>query len=220
MNTLLIDTETTGTVDPVIVEVCYVRLASLIPLCPAMGGGFLERFNPGKPIELGAMATHHITDEAVAGYMPASSFRLPADIDTIIGHSVDFDWRAIGSPPVRRVCTLALARWCWPKLDSHSLGAVLYHVDRRAASAYAPQAHSAAADVRLLQLVLPHILQLVGNPTTIDALWQLSEEARVPAIMPYGKHKGVPMADVPRDYKRWLLGQPDVDEYLRKALAA
>jgi len=38
--------------------------------------------------------------------------------------------------------------------------------------------------------------------------------------MPFGKHKGTPMADVPRDYKAWLLNQPDVDPYLRKALAA
>jgi exodeoxyribonuclease X len=26
------------------------------------------------------------------------------------------------------------------------------------------------------------------------------------------------MADVPADYKRWLLGQGDIDPYLRKAL--
>jgi exodeoxyribonuclease X len=28
------------------------------------------------------------------------------------------------------------------------------------------------------------------------------------------------MADVPADYKRWLLGQGDIDPYLRKALEA
>jgi exodeoxyribonuclease X len=36
--------------------------------------------------------------------------------------------------------------------------------------------------------------------------------------MPFGKHRGVAMAEVPADYKRWLRGQPDVDPYLRQAL--
>jgi exodeoxyribonuclease X len=38
--------------------------------------------------------------------------------------------------------------------------------------------------------------------------------------MTFGKWKGTPVKDVPYDYKRWLLGQPDVDPYLRKALLA
>jgi len=220
VNAVIIDTETTGLVEPAIVEVAYVRLASLAPLDVHPLDAFIQRFNPGKRIDLGAMATHHITDEDVADEPPAASFALPDDVDTIIGHNVDFDWRAIGSPSVRRICTLALARRCWPKLDSHSLTALLYHVDRPAARHHAPHAHSAIADVHMLGLVLPHLLELVGTPLTIDGLWGISEAARVPAFMPYGKHKGVPMAEVPRDYKRWLLNQPDVDEYLRKALAA
>jgi exodeoxyribonuclease X len=28
------------------------------------------------------------------------------------------------------------------------------------------------------------------------------------------------MSDIPADYKRWLLGQGDIDPYLRKALEA
>jgi exodeoxyribonuclease X len=36
--------------------------------------------------------------------------------------------------------------------------------------------------------------------------------------MPFGKHKGLMLADLPSDYKQWLLGQGDIDSYLRKAL--
>ncbi|MFG8677603.1 putative quorum-sensing-regulated virulence factor [Pseudomonas aeruginosa] len=36
--------------------------------------------------------------------------------------------------------------------------------------------------------------------------------------MPYGKHKGTPINQVPNDYKAWLLRQPDVDPYLVQAL--
>jgi exodeoxyribonuclease X len=38
--------------------------------------------------------------------------------------------------------------------------------------------------------------------------------------MPFGKHKGMLLADVPSDYKQWLLTQGDRDPYLRKALEA
>jgi exodeoxyribonuclease X len=36
--------------------------------------------------------------------------------------------------------------------------------------------------------------------------------------MPFGKHQGELIADVPADYAAWLLRQPDVDEYLTIAL--
>ena len=58
------------------------------------------------------------------------------------------------------------------------------------------------------------------NITTIESLWMASEKARMPTHMPFGKHKGVPLNEVPSDYKSWLLGQPDIDPYLRKALGA
>ncbi len=36
--------------------------------------------------------------------------------------------------------------------------------------------------------------------------------------MPFGKHKGLPLADLPNDYKQWLMAQGDIDPHLRKAL--
>ena len=54
--------------------------------------------------------------------------------------------------------------------------------------------------------------------TSWGSIWKFSEEARIPDTMPFGKHKGMPIKDVPRDYKEWLKGQPDIDEYLLKAL--
>ena len=53
---------------------------------------------------------------------------------------------------------------------------------------------------------------------TIENLWLLSEEARIPSVMPFGKHKGLAIADIPNDYKRWLLNQDNVDPYLIQAL--
>jgi exodeoxyribonuclease X len=38
--------------------------------------------------------------------------------------------------------------------------------------------------------------------------------------MTFGKHKGTPLSEVPKDYVRWLLDQANVDPYLRQAFAA
>jgi exodeoxyribonuclease X len=80
------------------------------------------------------------------------------------------------------------------------------------------EAHSARQDVNNCLLLLDAILKKVGDPETWEAVWQLSEEARVPDVMPFGKHRGTRIADIPSDYKAWLLRQPDVDPYLVKAL--
>ena len=32
-----------------------------------------------------------------------------------------------------------------------------------------------------------------------------------------GKHKGIAIADIPNDYKRWLLNQDNIDPYLIQA---
>ncbi|MNL80465.1 hypothetical protein D3C87_2073260 [compost metagenome] len=61
---------------------------------------------------------------------------------------------------------------------------------------------------------------MFGRPATWEYAWAISEQARIPRVMTFGKHKGVAIADIPGDYKAWLLRQPDVDPYLAQALRA
>lgn len=215
--TLIFDTEATDKNNPVIIEAAWLELASLEPF--ETTHPWVQRYNPGKPISLGALATHHILDEELVDCPPSNSFSLPEDTQYLIGHNVDFDWQAIGNPDIKRICTLALARSTWPNLDSHNQSALLYFLDRNHAKDMLKNAHSALADVAICAVILKHICQ-IRSITTIEELWLASEKARAPSVMPFGKHKGMPMSDVPADYKRWLLGQGDIDPYLRKALEA
>lgn len=214
---IIFDTEATDKNNPVIIEAAWLELASLEPF--ETSHSWVQRYNPGKPISLGALATHHILDEELINCPPSTSFALPADTEYMIGHNVDFDWQAIGNPDIKRICTLALARSTWPNLDSHNQSALLYFLDRSHAKEMLKNAHSALADVEICAVILKHICQ-IRSITTIEELWLASEKARAPSLMPFGKHKGVPMTEVPADYKRWLLGQGDIDPYLRKALEA
>lgn len=218
MTALLFDTETTGIKDSEIIEAAWLELSD--PLTLTILSTFEQRYRPSKAIELGALATHHIYDEELHNCPPHTDFCLPPDTRFIIGHNIDYDWMVAGRPPVKRICTLALARQFFPELDSHSQSALLYHFRRTEARERLRNAHSALADVQNCRIVLHHLIAQATHIQTWEDLWLLSEQARIPRIMPFGKHRGQPIATVPDDYKAWLLRQSDIDPYLIKALQA
>lgn len=212
---IVFDTETTGLEAPEIIEAAWAQVD-----LQGRQLGVVEsaRFRPDKPITLAALATHHIKDEDLHDCPPSWTFSLPAGVDYLIGHNVDFDWRAIGEPKVKRIDVCAFCRQLWPHADSHSQGAMLYLLERGSARELLREAHSAASDVAVCMRLLRHVLTKLGPFESWEGLWQACERARIPTHMPFGKHKGMPIAQVPADYKRWLLKQPDVDPYLTHAL--
>ena len=218
MSAIIFDTETTGMKEPEIVEAAWVQVASPKNLQHLQQ--FSRLYKPSKPIECGAMATHHIRALDVERCSPSSTFKLPAFANYIIGHNIDYDWGVVGSPPVKRICTLALSRFLWPSADSFSLGAMLYHVHESAARQILKNAHSAMADVKATAYLLQFIIEALPHIETWEDLWGHSEAARLPTIMTFGKWKGTPLKDVPYDYVSWLLKQPDLEPYLERALQA
>ncbi len=217
INTIIFDTETTGKNEPVLIEAAWIRLDSINPF--STSEEFNQRYNPLKPIELAALATHHILDEELVDCPNYTEFNLPANTEYIIGHNIDYDWNIIGQPDIKRICTLALARRAWPTLDSHSQSAMLYFVDRHNAREKLKNAHSALADVENCAFILEKIIAKLGV-ANLEDLYKISEQARIPTHMPFGKHKGVAISDIPRDYKTWLLNQDNIDQFVRKALEA
>lgn len=215
MSSYIIDCETTGSENPQPIEIAYARVE---PPGIIVGDVVSRRYQATELIRLGAMAIHHITDEDILLCEPGSTFKLPDDADYLVGHSVDYDWAAIGKPPVRRICTLALARAAWPDLDSHSLGAVIYYLDRRHAKMILRNAHNAASDVIAASLVLREALKTLGPISGWEDAWRLSEAARVPKTMPFGKHRGKKISELPASYVKWLLRDAEIDEYMIRAL--
>lgn len=222
MTAIIFDSETTGFKDPQMVEGAYLKLADIQTL--EVVEEFLQRYKADKPIELGALATSHIYDEELADCPPHTDFALPAGTTYIIGHNVDYDWGVIGRPDVKRICTQALSRALWPDADSHSQSAMIYLHYREHARGLLQNAHAALDDVhncrRLLVKILAELAARNGSSVfSFEDLWMISEEARIPTVIRFGKHAGSKIEDIPASYKSWLLGQPDVDPYLRKALS-
>ena len=80
----------------------------------------------------------------------------------------------------------------------------MYFLERETAREQLRNTHSAIADVGICAMILDHICQQLSIKT-IEDLCRESERARTPTTMPYGKHKGMLLADVHSDYKQWLL---------------
>lgn len=218
MTTLIFDVESTDLEpDAQIIEAAWLKLPekpSPDMVVDPEESLYCERFEPSKKISFGAMAVHHITPEELKGCRPSSAFRLPIDVTYLVGHNIDHDWKCARSPEdVKRICTLAMARRVYPDLDSYTQSALMYMAFGSGIKENLRNAHSALADVTNNLLLLRHILQLclclssAGAFDTWEKVWKFSEECRIPKTMPFGKHQGVLLEDLPADYVGWLFRQ-------------
>lgn len=217
---LIIDTEVWSLKTKEVVQMAWLRV-------PSENGRIVQmEFRPQGEPEMGAIATHMISLEEVeekAVDDSSNAIRYLPKTDYVIGHNVDFDADVLGGlPGVKRICTLAMARYFYPNLDSHRLTALYlacFGVNPVTLGVI-KNAHRAGDDVWICKEILSNVCGIGVGETEdwAERMWQFSEKARIPTIMPYGKHKGQLIADVPRDYKQWLLAKDDVDPYLRKAL--
>jgi exodeoxyribonuclease X len=226
----ILDTELTDRKDGEIIEAAWLHFASetdlagasdRIPLDLRVEEIFSARYKPSKPITFGAMAVHHILPHELEGCPQSCEFALPADCAYLIGHSIDTDWQAAGSPAqVKRIDTHAICTWLFPDATGYSQSALIYMLcgANESTRDMLHSAHSAAADVRLNHLLLTHILRLKPEITTWSELWAYSEECRIPRTCPMKKYEGVLLADLDDGFINWCLNQSWLDPYYRKGL--
>ena len=230
MTTYILDTETTGLVDPHMTEAAYSIIDITNGQVQVLQAPRDKRFNPLKPISLGSMATSHICDEDVANEPPHTDFRLPSSVKYLVGHNIDYDMQVLKNAGVthtpKLICTKAMSNFLLPTLESHTLVALLYHFHRDVARRDAKQAHAAVYDIFFTQLVLSSLIDLANSQghsiTDVESLYQLSELARIPTHLSFGKYKGQAIADIAANpdgagYLKWLLNQDSVDPYLAQA---
>lgn len=164
--------------------------------------------NPGRPIDIGAMAVHHITERMVAD-APTMEEVLPTVLDgeynAIVFHNAEFDTQFIpvGDRPV--LCTLRLARKLLPDIESHKNQYLRYYLDL----GLEPNlpCHRAAGDVIVTAHILQHLLKrVVAKITDLEQLITWVEEPMLLKTCRFGsKHYGDPWAKVPVSYMAWML---------------
>lgn len=211
--------------------------ATELGLCPVIfsASGILNprmdavaiRCKPDRDITFGAMAITGICAEDVEHephYTDIAEQFLPKGAAYIIGHNIDFDIQVAKNADIdvgeyKAICTLAIARNLYPDAQ-HSLTALLYMLDYDYARQHAQHAHSAAHDVRFCIRLLRIFCRQAGI-TDMQTLYELSEESRIPKVLPMGKHKGRLIADMTKDpkdreYLDWVIKNVS-DPYLVKA---
>jgi exodeoxyribonuclease X len=222
MNALILDTETHD-LNGYPIEIAYAPCSfEQGVLVINQGEVFDEFFSCPEPIALGALATHHILEADIAEKPSFDTFRMPQGVQYLIGHNIDYDIKAVQKCQpdftVKGICTLALCRMVWPELPN-TLSAMYYHVmdDLELARKHLRHAHNAKADIYFTGVILKTLVEQLGIKD-MNSLFIMSETARIPKYITFGKHKGTAIKDLDSGYVSWLLKQPDLDPYLRKAL--
>ena len=209
---LVIDTETTGLRPPIgVVEVAWVEMDSGLESI----GEFSALVNPGLPIEPGAQAVHGICIDMVATAPPIGEVLIPWAGKPVIlaAHNLPYDLRLVGPhlAVVGEVCTLALSRQYYPKAPNHKLTTMQAYLGLPEFTA-----HRALGDVQTTHRLLQRIVRDHG--LVFDLIVQRQALPRMLLTMPFGKHKGDTITEVPPAYRRWLLESGNLDKDLRYTL--
>jgi DNA polymerase III subunit epsilon len=206
------DTETTG------VRFDKDRIIELAAFDPVLGRTFVEFIHPGIPIPPEATAIHQITDAMVANALSfkevGSAFLEFCHGDVVlIAHNNDaFDKLFLESeykraqltmPAFSYIDSLKWARKYRADLPRHTLQGL-----REVYGIASNQAHRALDDVMVLYTVFSRMIDDLSMETVIELLSRTNKLTR----MPFGKHQGKALQDVPRDYVRWLKGSGAFDK--------
>ncbi|WP_435979265.1 putative quorum-sensing-regulated virulence factor [Psychrobacter sp. DM4] len=215
---LIIDTETDQGSDPRPIQVATINVDT--------GFEWMKYFNSGRTISPIVIKVHGITDEDVAECerFDLEQFELP---EYLIGHNVRFDWRVIGRPSAKLICTVRLARAAFPEWRYYGQSKCIEQlIGVEAASTMTVAAHDALGDARMCYLLYKACCERLGiAPTDFRAAHTISNTASPVAKMPFGKHKGKLIKDVPMSYIKWMLGnihnmQPSLYSALTKRVEA
>lgn len=216
------DTETSGLgANAGVVEIAWIETDSKFNVIRS----YRSLINPEVKIQFGAMAIHGITEDMVAdqptikGFMEDNSLPLAGEGKILCCHNVQFDRQFFGpwmSPDLQTLCTLKAARVIYPDAENHKLQTLKCMLGLLGDH---DKAHTALEDVSVL-------IQLAKRMCR-DAECGLQELLHIQNIpkkitkMAFGKHKGVSLVDLPKDYINWLLTKcVRLDADLRASLLA
>lgn len=212
----IIDTETTGT-DPSVDRVVEVGIVKLH--WPDIYTALDEFVNPDMPIPPVASAVHHITDSMVR-MSPMMDELMPrihgvTDSTVYVAHHAKFDssFLPLGG---RWLCTYRLARHLWPEAPGHSNQVLRYWMGLDLPPL---NTHRAKDDADVTVLILMKAIDKylsLGHEDDVLAFLDYADSPIEVNVMPFGKHKGLPLKEMPRSYMEWALGNMDaLDNDLR-----
>lgn len=218
---IVLDVETTG-IDPATDQIVDIALVECAP--SVIHPLFSTLIKPGIAIPPEAMAVHHITNEMVSGAPTLSQVEYVIKQVTSLrfffaAHNEAFDRSFAGSSINAKtpwICTYRLARHLWPDAPGFGNQVLRYWLKLDVQGA---EAHRALGDAMVTAHLLHHEISTYldnGRPDNLEAFQAFIQEPIRVYKMPFGKHKGMLMNEVPTDYFQWALRKlEDLDADLK-----
>ena len=236
MNILFFDTETTDTESGRLIQLAYKY-----PRGKQIPEAYSFLYKPPVPISISAMAVHHITEEMVENqpYFDSDKhwFQDLFDKHIMVAHNSPFDVGIMLNEGVTISTHIDTRRVAQHLIDSpsYALQYLRYHLKFKFDQPIKP--HDALSDVIVLEELFWYLFreceaelaaqgkvreqatdQAAFDQEVLNEMLYYSKTPVLIKIMPFGKHKGLEMARVPKDYLQWLNGQPELSEDLRYTL--
>lgn len=206
------DTETTG------VKPDKDRIIEIAAYDPYENRTFEMLVNPGIPIPPEATAIHKITNEMVASAQTFAHVGQQFDEFcsgnvVLIAHNNDtfdqlflkheYSRHGLEMPQWKFIDSLKWSRRYRNDLPRHTLQFLreVYNISEN-------NAHRALDDVVVLEKVFANMV----DDLTMDQIYQLLNKQRLIQHMPFGKHQGTPLKQLPKSYVQWLQGSGAFDK--------
>lgn len=208
----VIDFETTGE-DPASSDIIEVGWCDVMPdgtVCHAWN----MLVQPSRPIEVEAMAVHHLTDDDVANGHSTEEWHAALLEDgpvAFVAHRSSFEASFWPDCPLPWICTYKAALRIWPDAPRHSNQVLRYWLGLDLDSHLAMPPHRAGPDA----YVTAHIFSRMLGQEGVNRLRRLLAWTREPGLLPrcnFGTHRGAAWPDVPAGYLEWMLKQSDMNE--------
>ena len=164
----------------------------------------------GRETAAGAAAGHELTGGAASRH-PSFEAIGPV-LETLCGDAVVVSDNAASDlkllPILGRrpsLCTLRLARRCFPELDGYANQLLRYAFGTAPSGTKQPR--RALEDARVTAAVLGVLLRRyveLGHAATIDALLEFAATPIPLKSLPFGEYRGKPLTQVPASYLQWI----------------
>jgi len=126
----------------------------------------------------------------------------------VVAHNAAFDLAFL--PFLRErptLCSLRFARLAVPDAPGYKNQVLRYHLGVRDATLSRGSAHGALGDAIVTSLVFDECVRRYLSAGVSDDVRAATEVAMAPRqlpALPFGRHRGKPISDVPADYLQWL----------------
>jgi len=212
----VIDFETTSMPpDADVIESAYVDLFNDKDGCWSIKDGWdgwdEKLVKSDRPVEIGARATHHISDKEIQSGIPwddARDILCANSPDAYVAHNADFEKQFFDSPDFQWIDTWKCALALYPDAPSFSNQALRYYLPNCDLGDLAMPPHRALPDCWTTAAIVEEMLCHESAATLIE----ISKLPPAWPTMPFGRHYGEKWEALPSDYLRWITRCKDLKE--------